>query len=84
MKSYVLNWSGTGAISEIFADTDEDAIAQAIDLTRAPIVADQWDADGWNDDGEPCKRILLWDTEELAENDAGAKATASLSTIGAA
>ena len=83
MKCYVLNWAGSGATSEINADDDDDAIRQArLILGGSPVVADQWDANGWNEDDQPCKRILFWADEADAENDAGVNAVAQLSTIG--
>lgn len=85
MKSYVLSYNGTGAISEIYADNDAQAICQALDLLGDDAVeADQWDSDGQNDEGEPCKRILFWGDEESAENDPGINSIAQLSTVGRA
>jgi len=89
MKSYVLSWTDCGETVELNAKSDADAIAQAVDRVigrqweGAPVVADQWDADGVNDD-EPCKRILIWADEESADNDDGQQAVAQLSTIGRA
>ena len=83
MKSYVLNFTGTGATSEIYANTDADAISQAVTIIGGdPVVCDQWDADGRNDDNEPCKRVLIWSSEEDADNDDGKNAVAELSTVG--
>ena len=83
MKSYTLNWSGSGATSEIHAANDAAAIAEAESIIGGDVVvADQWDADGTNDDDEPCKRILFWADEESADNDDGANAIAELSTVG--
>lgn len=85
MKSYVLSLADSGATSEIYADSDDAAIDQASSILGGdPVVADQWDDDGQNDDDEPCKRILFWADEESAENDAGAKSIAQLSTVGRA
>lgn len=85
MKSYVLSWAGSGATSEIMADSDTAAIEEAcIILGEGVVEADQWDDDGRNDDGEPCKRILFWADEESAMNDDGGNAIAQLSTVGAA
>lgn len=83
MKSYVLSFSGSGETSEINAANDDAAIKEAINLLgEDTVVAEQWDADGYNDDDKPCKRILFWADEESAENDAGANAIAQLSTVG--
>ena len=83
MKNYVLSWNGSGATSEINAQNDAAAIAEAAELIGGkPIVADQWDGDGLDDDDRPCKRILFWTTEDDAENDSGQNAIAQLSTTG--
>lgn len=85
MKSYVLSWNGSGETSEIYAESDSQAIDQATEiLGGSPVVADQWDADGYNGDDEPCKRILFWADEASAENDSGSNAIAQLSTVGPA
>ena len=85
MKSYVLSYSGSGATSEIYADSDSAAIKQAVALIGGePVVCDQWDADGCNGDDEPCKRLLIWSDEGSSENDDGANAVAQLSTVGQA
>lgn len=84
MKSYVLSIVGSGATSEIYADSDRAAIRQAKDLLGTCTVADQWDADGANDEGYACKRILFWACDEDGESDPGANAIASLSTTGSA
>ncbi len=45
------------------------------------IYAEQWDADGVNDDGKTMERLLVWATEEDAENDPGANAVAQFERI---
>lgn len=83
MKSYVLNMAGSGATSEIYADNDDAAIEQVKTILGSEIViCDQWDADGHNDDDEQCKRLLIWASEEDADNDDGKNAIAELSTVG--
>jgi hypothetical protein len=87
MKSYTLNIAGTGECIEFFADDDSHAESQARGMLVHDgyddvVVCDQWDADGVNDDDEPCKRLLIWASEEDAENDAGAKSIAQIETIG--
>ena len=90
MKPYTLNIAGTGECSEFFAPDDETAEALAVEMLSViyhrdnVTVCDQWDANGVNDDDEPCKRLLIWASEEDAENDAGAKSIAQIETIGAA
>jgi hypothetical protein len=84
MKSYTLNIAGTGECSEFFAENDTEAerIAEGMLGRDGLVFCDQWDADGVNDDDEPCKRLLIWANEEDAENDAGAKSIAQIETIG--
>jgi hypothetical protein len=83
-KCYVLNFVGSGATSEIWAGSDGEAIFQAKAILGESVTALQWDADGENDDGEQCKRLLIWSSEKDALNDDGSKAIASLSTVGLA
>ena len=95
MKSYTLRYAGSGVCKEFFAPNDKEALELAAcmvvgdcfdkDGNRSePVIADQWDSDGYNDDDEPCKRILIWACESDAENDNGAKSIAQVETIGAA
>lgn len=87
MQSYVISCQ-TGELSEGYFDSDEQAERWAMDwLTDVlglddPVAADQWDADGRNDDGEPMKRLLFWASEEDAQDDSGANAIAQLSVVG--
>jgi len=82
MSNYVLNFAGTGATSEIVADTDTDAISQAEELLGADVVsAEQWDADGTNDEGQRMERLLFWASEADAQNDPGARAIAQLTVV---
>ena len=82
MNCYILNHAG--ATSEIFAANDIEAISQAEMILGDVVVADQWDSDGRNDDGEPCRRLLIWADDESAQHDDGSHAIASLSTVGRA
>jgi len=97
MKSYTLNYAGSGVCTEFFAPNDKEALELAASMIvggghcidndgnrSEPVIADQWDADGYNDDDEPCKRILIWACEADAENDNGAKSIAQVETVGAA
>lgn len=86
MKSYVLNYAGSGATSEIYANNDTDAIIEApLLLGEDTVEAAQWDADGCNDDGEPMKRILFWIDEQSAESDDnGTRSIAQLTVVGRA
>lgn len=86
MKSYTLNMAGSGEVTEFWADSDEEAIAEVTVMLRDrgydPVINDSWDADGENDDGLPTKRLLVWGSEEESLNDDGANAIAEVSTIG--
>jgi hypothetical protein len=82
MTYYVLNYAGSGAVSEIVADSDMEAARIALDLIGGDAVAaDQWDADGQNDDEEPMERLLIWACEEDSRDDPGAKAIAQLTVV---
>lgn len=60
MKSYVWSEANSGATSEFFAESDTQAIKQVLsEKPEGTVVAHDWDADGQNDDGKPCKRILF-------------------------
>ena len=83
MSRYALEYAD-GRVSEIVADNDTEAELAALARFDDAIIADQWDADGWNCEDEPMKRILIWDSEESAYNDAGANAIAALTTVGTA
>lgn len=85
MKSYVWSEAGSGATTEFFAESDKAAIKQILsEQPEGTVVAYDWDADGQNDDGDPCKRILFWASEEDAKNDPGANAIGQLETVGQA
>lgn len=83
MKSYVLELVNSGGETEILAETEKKAIAMALEIIgQGAISAENWDTAAPNDDGEPCKRLLIWDDAELADNDPGQHAVAQLVTIG--
>jgi hypothetical protein len=84
MQSYTLNLTSGGQCTEFFAQNDTEAERIALERLGLPdaVACDQWDAAGWNDADEPCKRLLIWETEEDSENDAGQKAVAEIQTIG--
>jgi len=72
-----------GDVTEYQADNDADAVDTALRILdlEAPVVGDQWDADGWNDDDVACERLLIWDSEEAAANDPGARSVAAIGRI---
>jgi hypothetical protein len=87
MKSYVLQFAGSGEVCEGNFGSEVDAILWAESVLgargydREEIVTGGWDADGQNDDGEQCHRMLFWADEDAAENDAGAKSIAQLCKV---
>lgn len=85
MKEYILEWYGSGDVSQIIADSEFEAIDKALELVGPEAVeAFEWQDDGTNDDGKPCKRILIWHDESKAMNDPGVHAVAKLTTVGRA
>lgn len=88
MKNYVLEIAGSGEVCEGHFETEGEAIlfAESVLETRGHnpnnLVRGEWDADGQNDDGEQCYRILFWANEDDAENDAGEKSIAQLCKVG--
>lgn len=84
MTTYALEYSD-GRVTEIVADNDTAAEQAALArFGEDAIAADQWDANGFSDDDKPMKRLLIWESEEDAENDDGAHAVAALTCVGRA
>jgi len=82
MSKYALEMADGSGISEIVADNDTDAEAAALArFGEEAVAADQWDADGTNDDGDPMERLLIWDSEEDSIDDPGANAVAQLTVV---
>ena len=83
MKSYVLNIVYTGAISEIFAEFDREAIDQAVDILGKDdvLVGKNWIDDGVNCHNEPCKKIWFWPVIPHLPLGEISHAVATLSTI---
>jgi len=71
-----------GNVTEYWADDDADAVDTALRILdlEAPVVG-EWAADGWNDDDVACERLLIWDSEEAAANDPGARSVAAIGRI---
>ena len=81
MGKYALEYAD-GRVTEIVADDDPAAELAALARFGADAVAaDQWDADGLNDDGLRCERLLIWACEDDARNDNGAKSVAQLTVV---
>lgn len=80
MKSYVIEWNGSGEVSENYCDSDVAAECWAEDVLEqmgydpAESVSGEWEPCGETDDGEQRWRKLYWASEADADNDAGADA----------
>jgi len=87
-KSYTLEFNGTGVVAEGFFATDTlaqlwaESVLENRGYDPNELVAGNWDADGQNDDGEQCYRMLFWANESDAENDPGANAICQLCKVG--
>jgi len=83
MKSYTLNYTGSGEVVELHARDDMHAIALAAErLGGEPVVAAAWTADEPNDAGERCRRIAFWPDVRAAAQLDPERVVAWLSTIG--
>lgn len=88
MKSYTIEFSGTGEVSEgrFSNDTEAQAWVESVLEQRGydvdELFSGDWDADGQTDDGEPCLRMLFWASESDAENDAGQSTICQLCKVG--
>ncbi len=87
MRSYTIEFNGTGEVSEgRFAD-DTAAESWVISVLERrgydadAIVSGDWDADGMGGSGGNAHRMLFWSNEHDAENDAGANAICQLCVI---
>ena len=86
MTTYTLNYVDSGRVTEFFASDDTEAADIAVTRLAAGYgdditVADQWDADGQNDDGRPCERLLIWACKDDAASDDGSRAIAQLTVV---
>lgn len=82
MSRYALEYTD-GRVTEITADNDIDAEAAAMDrFGDDAVICESWDQAGANDDGEQNWRKLIWENDDDANNDTGAKAIAQLTVIG--
>lgn len=88
MKSYTLEFAGSGETNEGYFANDAEAQAWVVLLLDSmgydhnSLVSSDWSADGQNDDGEQCFRMLYWEDENDAENDAGEKSICQLCKVG--
>lgn len=88
MKSYTINFNGTGEVSEgmFRSDIDAEQWAEAVLEARGfdvdELVTCDWEAYGAKDDGEQCYRMLYWASEADAHNDSGATVICELCRVG--
>ncbi len=86
-KSYTIEFNGTGEVSEGFFANDTEAASWVESVLEArgydadEIVSGDWDADGQNDDGQQCERMLFWSDEASSENDPGVNAVCKLCVV---
>ena len=78
---YVLCYAD-GRVSQVVANSDTEAEAVALErFDHNAVAAEQWDADGTNDEGDPVERLLIWRSEAESVDDDGAKAIAQLTVV---
>ena len=88
-KSYTIEFNGTGEVSEgqFSNDTEAQSWVESVLESRGhdvdQLVTGDWDADGQNDNGEQCLRMLFWASEADASNDPCANAICKLCKTGA-
>ena len=88
MRTYTLEFNGTGEVAELNCDHGDEQAEQMARVILAgrgyPDItfADQWDADGTDDDDQPCFRLLIWADGDAAENDSGLYSVAQLCRVG--
>lgn len=87
MKSYTIEFNGTGEVSEGRFNNDIEAQAWVETVLEQrgydvdELVEGDWDANGTNDDGDQCVRKLYWENDKVAENDPGVRSICQLCTI---
>ena len=79
MRSYTIEFNGSGEVSEGHFSNDTEAKLWVESVLEgrgydadALIEGYDWDQAGTNDDGEQCWRLLYWANEADSENDAKA------------
>ena len=88
MRSYTVEFNGTGEVIEGYFATDSEAEAWAESVlenrgySADDLFSSDWQADGTGDDGETHYRICYWASEADAENDPGVNAICQLCKVG--
>lgn len=84
MKSYTIEFNGTGEVAEgqFRNETEAQSWVESVLEQRGydvdELVSGDWDVAGTNDDDQKCYRMLYWASEADADNDAGEKAICQL------
>jgi len=79
MTQYEINMAGTGVVLERMAHDEKRAIGLAMEImeeegiNKNEIIIGNWDDYGTDEVGRKVERCLLWESEEHAENDNGAR-----------
>lgn len=88
MISYTIEFNGSGEATEgqfrndTVAQAWVESVLEARGYDADELVCGDWDADGSNDDGDQCWRMLFWANESDADNDAGSNAICQLCKVG--
>ncbi len=88
MASYTIEFNGSGEVNEgFFADDTEaqlwvESVLEARGYDAEQLVVGEWDANGQNDEGEQCWRMLCWASESESNNDSGANSICQLCKVG--
>lgn len=74
MQSYTIEFNGTGEVSDGQFRNDTEAqlwvelVLEGMGHDADEIVSGDWDADGENDEGNQCWRMLFWANEAAGSN----------------
>lgn len=84
---YTIEFNGSGEVLEdSFGDDTEaqawvESVLENLGYDSGKLVCGDWDADGQDDDGNQCERMLFWASEDDSENDPGVKSICQLCVI---
>lgn len=87
MRSYTIEFNGTGEVCEGYHDSDNaaelwlESVLTQRGYDPAKLFAADWDANGENDNGQKCERMLFWENETVSQNDSGANAICQLCVV---
>ena len=87
MATYTIEVNGTGDViegqfrSETDAQSWVESVLEDLGYDANEIVNGDWDANGQNDGGDQCYRMLFWANESESENDSGVNAICQLCKV---